>query len=50
MRKTYRKKVILDVEVEASNNIEAEEILHQMFLMDNKELEVRVEQCDVEDI
>ena len=50
MTKVYRKRVILEVEIQALNNAEAEEILHQMFLVDDKELEVKVEQCDVEDI
>lgn len=47
MIRTYKAKVILEVEVKAGNAPEAEEVLHRMFEIDDKELEISVIDCDV---
>lgn len=50
MQKIYKAKIVLEVEIEAVNNVEAEEILHNVFLVDNPDFKIKVEQVDVEEL
>lgn len=45
--KTFKAKIILEVEIKATDALEAEEILQGVYGCDTGDLEIKVHNCDV---